>query len=167
MSRKPLRKLHLFSVTLQGFDEVKHFKSSDDRRRAFAEVANEVRGRDLALGIILTAAAAGASFAAARVIFRYLLPRSIPANVAEMGCITLTLLGALLALCALHRWGAAKELRRKLVASGVPVCLECGYRLDGLPRGTGECPECGAAVSPHVALLLEARSTPAGSNDTG
>ncbi len=37
-----------------------------------------------------------------------------------------------------------RELRIKLVAAGVPVCLRCGYDLRGQPADSERCPECGA-----------------------
>jgi hypothetical protein len=50
-----------------------------------------------------------------------------------------------------------RHLRRRLVALGVPVCLECGYDLRG--QTEARCPECGAAFDPHL-LELAQRAAP-------
>lgn len=45
-----------------------------------------------------------------------------------------------------------RELRRKLVAAGVPVCVRCGYDLRGQPADSERCPECGTErpISPDA-----------------
>jgi len=45
-----------------------------------------------------------------------------------------------------------RSLRRILVEYGVPVCLECGYELRGLP--TNRCPECGTSANPKPLNLV-------------
>lgn len=155
MARKPPPKVHPFNATLRGIEEVENFKTAEDRQRALTELGDEVRLRDLALGITLCVAAALGSFWLMRAMFQYILPRSIPAWFATNACYAAGLIGVLLTMRALHRWGAAKELRRKLIASGVPVCLECGYRLEGVPPRTEMCPECGKGIDASVLKLLK------------
>jgi predicted Zn-ribbon and HTH transcriptional regulator len=67
-----------------------------------------------------------------------------------------------LVLRKLHRWGAAADLRRKLLAANVPVCVKCGYLLRGLPLDPGRCPECGTAFSEEVISILEKAAPRAG-----
>src|SRR5262249_45735892 len=127
-----------------------------ERQRALDEVAREVGGLDLVLGIVLCAAIAGVAVATMRALFRYVLPASIPASFASIACYAALFLSIFLMLRFLHRWRAARALRRKLIAGGVPVCLACGYRLSGLPAATETCPECGRPIEPRVTELLEA-----------
>jgi hypothetical protein len=79
-----------------------------------------------------------------------LWPRMVEELLRTIGLLT----GSLLVLRWLHRRGTAYDLRAKLLASGVPVCMSCGYLLRGLPPTTGCCPECGHAFSPRVRELL-------------
>jgi hypothetical protein len=53
---------------------------------------------------------------------------------------------------------APKLLRKRLLASGVPVCLKCGYILRGCPGPN--CPECGGPFDERVRLILAGRSSP-------
>lgn len=60
-------------------------------------------------------------------------------------------LGGGLIFAHLHLWIRPRiheNLRRQLLARGVPICLACGYDLRGqtVPR----CPECGAACEPSL-----------------
>ncbi len=80
----------------------------------------------------------------------------LPGNIAFYADMAL-LLGVFCALILLHRPFAARHLRRRLVDSGIPVCVGCGYDLRGLApliRGGLTCPECGAEVSPETVALL-------------
>lgn len=54
----------------------------------------------------------------------------------------------------LLRGGMPRDLRRKLVQAGVPVCLKCGYDLRGLPADRTRCPECGRRFGQSVRRLL-------------
>lgn len=44
----------------------------------------------------------------------------------------------------LYRFLYARPVRRAMRDLGYDVCVECGYRLDGLAPGARQCPECGA-----------------------
>ncbi len=96
--------------------------------------------RDLAVGIVLSAGAAFAGFFLVRLLFQYILPKSIPAWAAENSCYAGGILAMFLTVRFLHRWGVTRDLRRKLVAAGVPVCIGCGYKLVGLPARTRDLP---------------------------
>lgn len=49
----------------------------------------------------------------------------------------------------------ARELRKKLIECGVPVCERCGYLLRGLPTEASCCPECGAVIDAEMRELIE------------
>jgi hypothetical protein len=52
-----------------------------------------------------------------------------------------------------------RTLRQKLLEAGVPVCLDCGYGLRGLPAGTERCPECGKKLDDRVRALMSAAAS--------
>ncbi|HPF41137.1 MAG TPA: hypothetical protein PK093_21060 [Phycisphaerae bacterium] len=52
---------------------------------------------------------------------------------------------------ALLRWrrrSIQRNLRRQLIASGVPICIRCGYDLRG--QEDARCPECGQPFAPAL-----------------
>lgn len=52
-----------------------------------------------------------------------------------------------------YRRSAPGILRARLLESGVPICVACGYLLRGLSGD--RCPECGRAVDEQVRRLLQ------------
>ena len=51
----------------------------------------------------------------------------------------------------LLRWrrrSIQRNLRRQLIASGVPICIRCGYDLRG--QEDARCPECGEPFNPSL-----------------
>lgn len=86
---------------------------------------------------------------------RYLLATvGMPEVLSHIVHIAIILLAGWFTLCRLHRWGAAAELREKLLEQGVPACRKCGYSQRGLPPTTTRCPECGADHDERVVRLL-------------
>jgi hypothetical protein len=53
----------------------------------------------------------------------------------------------------LLNWRISKLLRYELLDCGVPVCVQCGYHLIGLPGP--DCPECGRPFDAHVRRIRE------------
>lgn len=55
---------------------------------------------------------------------------------------------------AITRRGLRRRLRAKLLELAVPVCIDCGYLLRGLPLAPGRCPECGRLFDDRVRYLV-------------
>ncbi len=51
----------------------------------------------------------------------------------------------------------SKLLRYELLDCGVPICVQCGYHLIGLPGP--KCPECGRPFDTHVRRILHLDET--------
>jgi len=80
----------------------------------------------------------------------------VSANTGENIQIGLVTYAAVLSIVWLERKKVREALRRRLIEIGVPVCMECGYCLRGLPGETERCPECGTIITPDVkALIIE------------
>jgi predicted Zn-ribbon and HTH transcriptional regulator len=145
---------HLLNFTLRGLPELEHFPDQESRRKALEEIAGEAGNPKIASFWVAIVLLAGATVAT-RWLAGWLLSKVLwPPIVEEILHTAGMLAGFLIVLRWLHRSGAAGELRAKLLVSGVPVCLKCGYLLRGLPAGTGRCPECGSEFSPRVCELL-------------
>lgn len=147
-------KKNLLHLTLAGLPELDLFEAEQDREAALAEIGQEaanLRSAGFWVNVALTAMSGPIGFVLARLCLAFVLwPRwlegTIPvlAGAASFG----------FTLRWLHRRGAAQELRVKLMASGVPVCLACGYLLRGLPLSPGRCPECGRPFDETVRGIL-------------
>lgn len=147
---------HLLSITLAGIPELQLFESEEQRNRALGEMAVEagnvrspwfwgiILALPIAVVIVVRLTKWGLNYVGATGMLREAI-------------LLIVGLGAFLLLVrAIHRAGVRKELRRKLLAFGVPVCFRCGYSLRGLPVASGRCPECGRAFEPRVRELLVA-----------
>lgn len=156
MLATPKKRKHLLHYTLAGLTELQHFPSDADRQLALDEIGGEAgnpkRGSFwLALGIIAI------SVIAARMLAVWVLSFVVWPGAIEELLRFLAIFGAFfIVLRWLHRWGAAGELRAKLVAQGVPVCFKCGYLLHGLRNEVGRCPECGREFDAQVRQILAA-----------
>lgn len=151
------------NATLAGVEELKLFPTDAAREKAIDEYASSIRGWDLGLGILIFAAIGIALLLGVRLGIGTLMqwwPWIGRPMVREP--LTFAIIGVcmFLALRVLHRMGVRKAMRRKLVESGVPVCLGCGYLLQGLSPESTTCPECGMTIEARVRVLLEVQ--PAG-----
>lgn len=135
-------------------EELRHFRSEESRQRALDSLAGSVRPRDIALGIVIMAAAGALGFLGAGLLLRY-APFPVHRVVVEIVRPVAAVALILLTLRRLHRIDAGKALRRMLVEDGVPVCLRCGYLLHGLPATSPGCPECGQRLSEPARELLQ------------
>ena len=148
----------LLDVTLHGLPELEYFSTPVDRQKAIDEIGAEAGnpkspGFWLAIGL-LVATALLARWAAGLLLSFVLWPRWL-----EDVLHTAAMVVAFVAVLRwLHRSDAATELRKKLLAGGVPVCMACGYLLRGLSVMTKRCPECGAEFSPRACELLRQES---------
>lgn len=133
------------------------FPSAEAREKAITEYAASVKGWDLVLGIAICAVVGIGSLVLARLLLFNAMPKLVPwvppiARELLMfavvgGCMFFT-------IRVLHRWGVRRDMRQRLLAAGVPVCVSCGYLLRALPPGTRSCPECGREIDQKVRAML-------------
>ena len=158
MADKPKRSL--FHFTLAGMDELGMFRTPESRDRAVAEFGNTITFGRILPGIAINAAVVVGIMLAVQVIGTWLPGAMWLRDVGFLAARGVMFL----VVRWLHRRGAAKFLRQQLVEEGVSICVECGYRLDGLGATTERCPECGAGVTPGVREILVARRDVQGAN---
>lgn len=145
---------HLLNLTLAGLPELEYFEDEAALQAALNEIGEEAAdlkrgGYWSAIGILV-----GATLGV-QVPVRWLLRLVIwPALLENLLIWLATAAAFALTLRWLHRWGTAGQLRTKLLASGVPVCMKCGYLLRGLPLDPGRCPECGRTFDEPVRAIL-------------
>jgi hypothetical protein len=149
---------HPMNMTLAGIEELEMFPNAEEREKAIAQHADSIRGWDLALGAgVCVVAGVGAWVLARWGILgglSYLTSKPVPGWAQELVTFGTIALCMFMTLRVLHRWGAKRELRHKLVTLGVPVCVGCGYLLRGLDPKTEKCPECGRAIEKAVTEML-------------
>ena len=147
-------KRHLLNFTLRGLPELSYFDNEEQRQRALQEIgaeAGNIRNGGFWLAIVLLVAAAiAARFIAAWMLSYVQWHHELEDLLRVLAMITV----AVFVLRRLHRWGAASDLRHKLLQCGIPVCLKCGYLLRGLPVEPGRCPECGTALNEQAKTIL-------------
>ncbi len=150
--KKPRK--NLLNFTLRGLPELDHFDTPASRQKAIDEIGTEAgnpKSGQFWLGVLLVIAGAlAARWIAGWLLTFVLWPRVVEEILHTVGIVA----GFLMVLRWLHRSGTSRDLRRKLLASGVPICIQCGYLLRGLLPETGRCPECGSEFSPRVRELL-------------
>ncbi len=147
---------HPFTLTMAGLPEMELFGSEEQRQASLGEMAREagnVRSAGFWLAVAVLAVTVFAVGRLARMLF---LRMGLAGVWAEMLQFAVMLGAYWFILRALHRWGARKDLRRKLLAARIPVCMSCGYLLRGLPLSPGRCPECGRPFDDRVRELLTA-----------
>ena len=150
--RRPKR--NLLNFTLAGLPEMRHFDSPEDRQAALWEISDEA-GRPTRGGFWLAVLAILVAVISARFLAGWLLSYvSWPTLVEETLQLASLFIAFGLVIRWLHRSGAATELRQKLLARGVPVCMKCGYLLRGLDNTIGRCPECGREFDEDVRRIL-------------
>jgi hypothetical protein len=152
-SGKPTKR-HLLNFTLRGLPELSYFDNEEQRQRALQEIGGEagnIRSGGFWLAIVLlVGAAVAARFIAAWLLSYVQWHHELEDLLRVLAMITV----AVFVLRRLHRWGAASDLRHKLLQCRIPVCLKCGYLLRGLPAEPGRCPECGIFFSDEVKAIL-------------
>ncbi len=154
-----LPRRHLFNVTLAGLPELEYFEDEAARQAALNEIGEEAAnlksgGYWSGVGILIGVTLIG------QVITRWLLRLVVWPPLLEEVLHWLVAIGTFaLTLRWLHRSGVEGQLRTKLLACGVPVCMKCGYLLRGLPLDSGRCPECGRAFDEPVRAILGGQRT--------
>ena len=83
--------------------------------------------------------------------------RAVPETVCFFTVFALLSAAAVAGTWLVLRPMARRQLRTRLIACGVPICLRCGYDLTG--NVSGRCPECGAAVQEETEDDSEADSS--------
>ena len=150
---------HLLNLTLAGLPELEYFEDEAARQKALTEIGEEAAnlksgGYWSGVGILIGAMLVG------QVITRWLLRLIVwPPLLEEALHWLVTIVAFALTLRWLHRSGVAAQLRTKLLASGVPICMKCGYLLRGLPLDPGRCPECGQVFDEPVRAILSGQAT--------
>ncbi len=145
---------NLLNLTLAGLDELDHFPSPAERQAAIDAFPSSIRRRDIAVGVVLLIAVAVAVNISVRILVWNALPGRFTRFAPEVALVAM-----LTTAFFFIRWGhqrtAQRWLRSRLLACGVPVCTACGYNLQALPPSTTRCPECGAAIPPEAARILQ------------
>jgi len=142
------------------------FDSDEQRKAAVGEIEREA-GNPISFGYWLAVVIIGGAVITINVfIKRWLLVLNVPDTAATLIHWTLLIVCFGVILRWLHRWGAASDLRQKLLKFGVPVCLKCGYALRGLPVEIGRCPECGRPFDERVVVILSQEVLSSGDGET-
>jgi hypothetical protein len=145
---------HLLEATLAGLPELKEFDDDERRRAALREIGEEA-GNIASGGFWL-----GLTILVGSTVLSWIVTRWVLAAIGWRSWLETLVLGIViggtfwLVLRRLHRTGARRELREKLLQQGVPVCLNCGYVLRGLPTDSSRCSECGETISERTAGLI-------------
>lgn len=147
-------KRNLLNLTLAGLDELEHFPSPAQRQAAIDAFPSSIRSRDVIIGAALLIIAAVAVNIAVRILVWNTLPGRFTRFAPDVALVAM-LTTAFFFIRWGHRRTAQRWLRSRLLACGVPVCTACGYNLRGLPDPAGRCPECGAAISPEAARIIQ------------
>lgn len=147
---------NLLNFTLSGIDELSMFPSPEERQKALEELGRSFRWWEIALGIVATATAAIVVNFGLKIAIKWAIPNVSRATgeALDMLRFVVMAIAVFLVLRALHRWGVRPALRQRLIQTGVPVCMGCGYLLRGLPETTAKCPECGRSVDETVRDIL-------------
>lgn len=151
---------HLLEATLAGLPELEEFDDDERRRAALREIGEEA-GNLASGGYWL-----GLSILVGSTVVSWVLARWVLARIGWRSWLETLVLGIVVGgtfwfvLRRLHRSGAQRELREKLLQQGVPVCLKCGYNLRGLPAESSRCPECGEGINERTAVLIRGKTDP-------
>jgi len=151
---------HPFNVTLHGLEELDQFSTDAERQAALKEIADEAadltsKGYWLGVGILV-----GVTLSVWAGSAWLLTLASWPSAVKEILRWLVMATSFFLTLRWLHRWGAREELREKLLARGVPICIKCGYSLRGATPESTNCPECGQKIDERAAKILASGKNP-------
>lgn len=147
-------KINIMRFTLAGLPELALFDSDEQRAQALDQLARE--GGDLTKrgwwqAMAILAPAVLGLFA----LLRYIRARiTWPSWIEELLSIGLMFLAAAFLIRWMHRWDAARALRARLIALGIPVCRGCGYCLRGQSPQAARCPECARPLEADTALLV-------------
>jgi hypothetical protein len=157
---KRSRAVSLLPFTLAGIDELDLFPTPAARKKALDEIGRDFTWWEFVFGVLVTAGAAIGANWLLKMLFRMLFPGvpGLPGEGLEFLRLVMVMGAVLIVLRLLHRWGVRPALRQRLIESGVPVCLGCGYLLRGLPPdSTVHCPECGRAIDERVKAIMNPR----------
>lgn len=142
----------LFDRFLVNLPELQQFPTIEARDRALRllkldDDTRSIRNPGFVVRLVLFCTTTISSFA----LFEFvLLPRWIEFLVVAAVNVPIGLWMAGL----LDRDYMARNIRRALVENGIPVCLNCGYPLKGLPAETRCCPECGRTIEGTILPLI-------------
>ena len=148
------RPKHLFNATLSGIEELDQFETEEKKQKALSEIGKEAANPlsfSFWLAVLILAAGTFAATRISKWALRFVHLNSIAEEIIQY---VVTFIVFFLLLRWLHRWGARDDLRKKLLAQGIPVCLGCGYSLRGLCRAHERCPECGRVIDEKVRKLM-------------
>lgn len=155
----------LLRLTLAGLPELDYFPTPEARDTALYELGRDAgmsAPKSLAAGIAIIAAFTLSLVFAVKWLLRLV---HWPRLLEEWILISLAGGFVFLLLRFLHRRGFVSELRAKLVANGVPICIPCGYLLRGLPETTTNCPECGKIIEPKARAVISSNQKDARATD--
>ncbi len=150
------RRKSIFAFTLKGLEELDHFPSAEAREEALRDVEKSIRWWEVFFGIVVIAGAVISVNIFVRWALDWMIPTMDPTAREILDTLRILVMIAIgfLVMRALHRWGMARDLRKRLIACGVPVCEGCGYVLRGLPPEVKKCPECGAEIEENVRGMI-------------
>ncbi len=143
----------LLNLTLAGMAELELFPTDKARQQAFSEISdNPSRPKRMA---VATTVVVAIIFAVASLAKWLLAELGVPPGLAGV-LLGLAIVATLMfSIGALHRRVMGHELRLKLLDAGVPICVKCGYALQGLPTDSTRCPECGRGLSDRARELIK------------
>jgi hypothetical protein len=148
------RKPNLMKWTLAGLPEMELFENAAQRDAALHSIASEAgnpRAASWWIGLAILAVSMAAAFILLRLASRLV---NWPGIIEESIRITGMFVCAAVMVRWLHRSGARKDLREKLLAAGIPVCRACGYSLRGHASDADRCPECGRTIDADARRIL-------------
>jgi hypothetical protein len=141
---------------VQGLPEWAMFPDEETRRRAIVEIERGMMPRSLKS--VLQFLLAVALFLAVPAVVSFLLTHIALPPMGQWNdriMWGMILVGYTILVYLAIRKDMPRELRKRLLECGVPVCLGCGYDLRGQPSSSTRCPECGRTFEAKTMTLIQ------------
>ncbi len=131
---------------LRGLPEMQRFPDDESRQKAVQDIYRGMYTWQFAVVLILHAVALWTVFFGVEYVIRTQI--AALSRWSAWVSMVLVLIGYAVFIVVCLRRDSIRDLRRKLIEAGVPVCVKCGYDLRGAPaEGDRRCPECGEAAT--------------------
>jgi len=148
----------VFRWALAGVPELQLFQDDDQREAAITELEKQ--------GSVLQGIGHGIVLLVVLLLFKEFIWFRIPApQWAEWGISPFIPPSVMIAYSTfLQRRRASKFFRDRLLKSGVPICIQCGYCLRGIE--SNKCPECGREIEANIRRMIEEDATRVSGKET-